>query len=83
MYRLGVGDRLQSLLPPLKNVTRRQDLPTVYVLNGAIYIARCDWLRSNNGFIGEATVAYQMPVDRSIDIDSADDFELFRRRVEN
>jgi len=83
MYTLEEGDRLVSLLPPpLEGVGRRQDLPEVHVLNGAIYIAKCEWLRVNRSFLGTGTVAYRMPPERSIDIDSADDFEAFRRRVE-
>lgn len=82
MYRLGEDDHLESLLPPLMGSLRRQDLPPVYLLNGAVYIARTDWLRQTRSFMGEATVAYRMPAERSIDIDTADDFERFRRIVE-
>jgi N-acylneuraminate cytidylyltransferase len=63
-------------------VTRRQDLPAIYVLNGAIYIAQIDWLRANKSFVGVQTVAYLMPKERSLDIDTAQDFEIFRSRVE-
>lgn len=82
MYRLQDDNRLVSLLPPLPGVSRRQDLPPVYVLNGAIYIARIDWLLRKRSLLGEETVAYRMPEERSIDIDNAEDFESFRRRVE-
>jgi CMP-N,N'-diacetyllegionaminic acid synthase len=82
MYRLGEDGRLGSLLPPLTGSLRRQDLPPVYLLNGAVYIARTDWLRQTRSFLGECTVAYRMPAGRSIDIDTADDFERFRRMVE-
>lgn len=82
MYRVEVGNKLQRLLSEVDGITRRQDLPPVYVLNGAIYIARTDWLRENKSFVGEETVAYLMPKERSLDIDTAQDFELFRSRIE-
>jgi N-acylneuraminate cytidylyltransferase len=80
MYLIGENDQLASVLPHL-NASRRQELPRTYVLNGAIYIARCDWLRQQHRFVGRGTVGYRMPVERSIDIDSAEDLEVFRQRV--
>jgi CMP-N,N'-diacetyllegionaminic acid synthase len=82
MYTLGADDRLSSVVPGAPEVTRRQDLPEVYVLNGAIYIAQCDWLRSGRRFVDKDAVGYKMPRDRALDIDTADDFETFRRQVE-
>lgn len=82
MYSVAAGNKLQRLLPNVDGVTRRQDLPPIYVLNGAIYIAQIDWLRANKSFVGMDTVAYLMPKERSLDIDTAQDFEIFRSRVE-
>jgi CMP-N,N'-diacetyllegionaminic acid synthase len=53
---------------------RSQDLPTYYRLNGAIYIADVEYMKINNGFIGEKTKAFIMPQERSVDIDSMVDF---------
>lgn len=55
--------------------TRRQDLPPVYVLNGAVYVAKVDWLHDKKTFITSQTCAYEMPVQRSIDIDTVDDIK--------
>ena len=82
MYRAAAGNKLERILPEVDKVTRRQDLPPIYVLNGAIYIARIDWLRANSSFVGEETVAYLMPRERSLDIDTVQDFEIFRTMVE-
>ena len=82
MYKVAAGNKLQRLLPEIDGITRRQDLPPIYVLNGAIYIARIDWLRANRSFVGEETVAYLMPKGRSLDIDTAQDFEIFRSGFE-
>lgn len=82
MYRVADNDRLVGLMAPPKGASRRQDLPMIHALNGAIYLARVDWLLAQGSFVGEGTVGYQMPRDRSADIDTADDFQAFRRHVE-
>jgi CMP-N,N'-diacetyllegionaminic acid synthase len=81
MYQLLDGSKLLPLITCKDGVTRRQDLPPVYVLNGAIYIARIDWLRETKSFVGEETIAYLMPKERSVDIDNAADFENFCAKV--
>lgn len=83
MYRLADGDRLAHILEPLPGVSRRQDLPPVYTLNGAIYIAKIDWLLESRNFLGTDTVAYRMSRSASIDIDDALDFQRFCQIVES
>ena len=73
MYNLGEDGRLNPLLAQ-RMPTRRQELPAVYALNGAIYVARADWLARGRKFVGEETVAYEMPHERSLDIDTESDF---------
>jgi N-acylneuraminate cytidylyltransferase len=76
MFSLGVDSKLVPLLPnPL--VGRRQDLPLVYVLNGAIYVADVRWLQTTRAFIAESTGAFVMPRERSLDIDTEKDLEQF------
>jgi N-acylneuraminate cytidylyltransferase len=58
--------------------TRRQDLPDVYALNGAIYVADVTWLRGSRSFLSTETVGYVMPAERSIDIDTKADFQYFQ-----
>lgn len=83
MYRLDERSKLHSLLPAGPMVQRRQDLPSVYVLNGAIYIARIDWFRETRSFVTNDTVAYIMNQRNSLDIDTPEDFEIFRSRIES
>lgn len=61
----------QGKIPP-----RSQDLPPCYALNGAIYVAERDAVIEMNGFIGERTIPYEMPADRSLDIDTEYDLKL-------
>jgi len=73
MFTLNQDQNLAPLLPNVA-VTRRQDLPPVYSLNGAIYVAKSEWLRQKRTFLTPDTVAYEMPVERSLDIDTETDF---------
>lgn len=67
---------LDGFLRPELLDRNRQDLPVCYRLNGAIYVAYYDVLREQKGFFGTGSVAYVMPVDRSVDIDTELDFDF-------
>lgn len=82
MYDVEDNDRIFGLLAPPKGAHRRQDLPPVYVLNGAIYITQVDEFLISKSFINDDTVAYKMSAERSIDIDSSLDFEKFLAYIE-
>jgi len=75
MYRCDEQNRLHPMIPDAPFIPRRQDLPPVYALNGALYLARRDWVIAENNFIGAGTLGYQMPVERSADIDTITDWE--------
>jgi len=55
---------------------RRQEVRRAYRLNGAVYVARCDWLMHQSSFLSPQTITYLMPQERSIDIDTELDFLL-------
>lgn len=59
--------------PPNSQSLRRQDLPGAWCLNGAIYGAETGWLKTQRNFVSSETIAYQMPKERSIDIDTPAD----------
>ena len=55
----------------------RQQLPTYYRINGAIYMLRTALLSEGTpGLYREGTYAYVMPKERSVDIDDEMDFEM-------
>jgi N-acylneuraminate cytidylyltransferase len=81
MYRIDGEHRLAPLMESPVLASRRQDLPPVYVLNGAVYVARVGWLRETRSFLGAGCIAYPMPVERSLDIDTRADFEQFSQVV--
>ncbi len=76
MFSIDATGRLQPFLAQEQRPQRRQDAPPLYVLNGAIYVAHVAWLRQRGRFLSEETLAYRMPPERSIDIDTALDFRL-------
>lgn len=81
MYQLTNENKLVNILEPLGNFNRRQDLPTIYTLNGAIYIAKVEWLLKIEKFVNTETIAYQMPKNRALDIDDINDFEQFLKII--
>ena len=72
MYEIVPGDELRSIVP--NNITRRQDLPEIYILNGAVYIAKVEVILNNRSFLGKDTIGYKMERERSFDIDNNVDF---------
>ncbi len=62
---------------------RRQDLERTYIPNGAIYVSTPQTLYKYKGFYCNYVIPYNMPPERSIDIDNEIDFmlaELMMRR---
>ena len=67
---------LQAFLPEKPLITRRQDLPKVYALNGAIYIAPSHVIMKDSTLITPHTIPYIMNPYESIDIDNNYDFKI-------
>lgn len=65
----------------------RQELPTYYRLNGAIYMGKTEAFCENKSFIGKNAFAYVMKQEESVDIDTSIDFEvaevIINQRKEN
>ena len=74
-YKLSESNGLSPFMPEGSGIACRQDLPAAYMVNGALYLAQCDWLRQQKGFIGPETLGYVMPLNRSIDLDTQSDWE--------
>lgn len=75
MYRLDGAGRLDRLLPPPPGGLRRQDLPAVYALNGALYFRTVESFRRTGQLVDETTLAHVMSAEASVDIDTIEDFE--------
>ena len=57
-------------------IYRRQDLPDLYVTNGAIYVTRYEVLMEQKTFYPSNTFSLVMPAERSLDIDTPWDLYL-------
>jgi N-acylneuraminate cytidylyltransferase len=73
MYTKEQNCTLHPLLAS-ESYTCRQQLPKAYALNGALYLAKTSWLIHNKTFMSPETISFEMPIERSIDIDSLFDF---------
>jgi CMP-N,N'-diacetyllegionaminic acid synthase len=77
MYEINDAGRLVPILTSEgPRPHRRQELPPAYALNGAVFVARSEWMKSGHDWIAQDTAGYLMPDDRSIDIDTELDFAL-------
>lgn len=68
-------DRLHPFVEKEITVGKRQDLPEIYAVNGAVYAVRRDVLFEQNSVFGRDTRAVFMPYEESVDIDNY--FDLF------
>lgn len=57
-----------------KEMQRRQDLPPVYIRNGAIFAARREVVMDQNSMLGRVSRPYVMPESRSANVDTKFDF---------
>lgn len=80
MYTMDSEGRMERVLEtPM--AMRRQDLPPVFALNGALYLARVDWLRETRSFLSRETQAYVMPRHRSAEVDDEYDWRQVERLI--
>lgn len=73
---IGEDLRLDNFIPDEVKRSCRQDLPTYYRLNGAIYMGKVEQFYTNKSFLGKNCIAYIMEQKDSIDIDSQLDFKM-------
>jgi CMP-N,N'-diacetyllegionaminic acid synthase len=87
MRMLRVDDSGHAVLfatgqPVRTRINRRQDLPKAWVMNGAVYACRTDVLFADEpSLYGDRVVAYPMPAERSISIDTDDDWAEAERAL--
>lgn len=77
MYFLDEAGRMNPVISCEDAALPRQKLPKVYALNGAVYVARREWLLRSEMFVGPETIASIMPHERSLDIDTEFDCVFF------
>jgi CMP-N,N'-diacetyllegionaminic acid synthase len=76
MKTLDDAGRISPFMSVTPAPARRQDLPPVYALNGAIYLARREVLLERETWYTDRTHMYVMPEERSFDVDTPWDVRL-------
>lgn len=76
MYRQEQRGQLVPFLSDKDDVATRQELEKLYLLNGAVYVAQVEWFLKEKSFLTGETVAYVMPEERSVDVDTPIDLKL-------
>jgi len=74
--QMGDDGSISPLLPTAIPYLRRQALPTVFAINGAVYLNRPASLLKHRSFSPDGTLGYVMPPERSMDIDTPWDLEV-------
>jgi pseudaminic acid cytidylyltransferase len=73
--KVGADNALTPMWPGLSEL-RSSDLPPLRVDNGSTYAAEVAAFREQRTFCGRTLRGYEMPMSRSVDIDTLEDFEL-------
>ena len=69
-WALRLDDEGRIHLPGGAPPAQRQALEPAWALNGAVYLARTNWLLDHRTWYGRHTYALAMPEDRSLDVDT-------------
>jgi CMP-N-acetylneuraminic acid synthetase len=68
--------RLNTLHSNLKGeMLVSQNLPTYFYPNGAVYVTSTHYLLKRKRIFGQTCLGYEMPIERSIDLEEPKDFE--------
>lgn len=73
-YGLGADGRFLPINDTRYCFMNRQQLPPVYRPNGAVYVFDADWFAANGSLASRSIGFVEMPEERSLDIDTAEDF---------
>jgi len=76
MIHLDGDHRVRPFVDQAQEYLRRQDLPPVYRINGAVYATRTKSIMKSNRLLGEDTRGYIMDEESSIDIDTELDIQI-------
>lgn len=85
MFKISKNNTLESYNEKYKKPFegRRQDLTPVYSRNGAIYLINVEHLLHKKSIYCGITIPYQMPFERSVNIDSYNDLTVMEAILKN
>lgn len=81
MYHKNKHFNLQPFVVDRPKFSGRQDFSPLYITNGALYLAKVDWLLKTKSFIGSETLGFEMPINRSIDLDTEYDWNIAEQEL--
>ena len=67
---------VSKILKSNVNINSRQKAPRSYDMNASIYIWKRKSLLNDKRIVNDKTLAYKMPLTRSIDIDTKEDWKI-------
>ena len=76
MIKIDKNENVQKVIQPEEDIFRRQDAPKVYDVTTVAFAARIKFIKSNSSIYDGVVKAIQVPVERSIDIDTEYDLNL-------
>ncbi|MCF8026466.1 MAG: acylneuraminate cytidylyltransferase family protein [Desulfobacteraceae bacterium] len=74
MFSLDPQNYMQPIFKHKEITNRRQDLPKIYMPNGALFISRTAYLEKKRSFYTDETMGFIMPKEKCHDIDDEMDF---------
>lgn len=82
MYTKSKDNRLHPVLEQGLSA-QRQNLPVMWILNGAIYLTEINYLKQHRSLKGEDVIGMEMSTNESVDIDSIEDLKYAEVLINN
>jgi len=76
MVQQRADDSVELVMSSKSGVSRRQDAPQVFDVTTVAYVLRPEFVLTNDSLFSGRVHAVEVPLERSIDIDTVYDFEL-------
>ena len=76
MVKQNTDGSVGLVIPPEKNISRRQDAPAVFDITTVAYAAKTDFILSRNAIFDGVVSSVYIPPERAIDIDTLLDFRI-------
>ena len=76
MYTMAEDGSINWLLEERQRMARRQDLPSIFVRTGLVYVIKADIVMNRRSIYGDHVVSLVVPEERAITIDEEFDFRL-------
>ena len=74
-FKLNKGNFMEGIVNNKFPFARRQDLPRVFMPNGALYITYVNEFLRTKSLLTDKTIPYVMSTEKSVDIDSLEDIK--------